>query len=124
MNAKTSSIITVLATIVAISGCVDSQPQDQSNSKLKVPVGEDAWEVPKKVNITDYVSPSNINLEDKEAIEWRNKNNFTVNISIQKVEKTLTVEPESSKIFRPTSSFDYEVKTVNETLGSGKIITN
>lgn len=124
MDAKKSPIIVALAAVVAISGCADSQSSTQSNSKLEVPVGEDAWEAQKKVNITDRISPSTVRLEDRKAIMWENKNSFAVKISIQNVEKIFTVEPGSSRIFQPASGFEYEVKTANRTLGSGKVVTN
>lgn len=115
-------VMGILVVSVFVSGCASLNSNDKSDVKSQVPVGENAWETPKNVNITDRLNPSYVEISSNKSLIWRNQNNFSVNISIENVDREFMVQPKESHIFKPASDFEYDIMKDGQTFDSGKVV--
>lgn len=121
MNTNKKLALIIIGTVVMVSGCIDSSPNDSSEYQ-QLPVGENAWKNAVNINITEQISPSRVNVEAGQTIRWNNNRNETVNVSIDSVERIFSISPGESQNMNPSSGFEYQVLTSEGSVDNGEIV--
>jgi len=114
-------VLAILIALVAVSGCVNNS-QDNGDTTLEVPVGEDAWGEERIVNISDSLDPAEVSLRKSETLVWVNKNNFNTTVRIRGTNKDFKIPPKGRQSFKPATEFEYEIFAGKESLDSGKVV--